>query len=109
MTLLVGGVQTFDGRGDANSLCQRWERWFRACELYMGASGVTDDKQKRQVSLHCAGTDVLDICYTLPNTGETYTAAKEKITAYFTSRKNTSYNFHSAKTVKQKGKVWRNS
>ena len=60
----------------------------------MGASGVTDDKQKRQLLLHYAGTDVQDIFYTLPNTGETYTTAKEKITAYFTPRKNTSYNRH---------------
>ena len=34
------------------------------------------------------------IFYTLPNTDETYTTAKEKITEYFTPRKSTSYNRH---------------
>ena len=60
----------------------------------VGASGVTDDNQKRQLLLHCAGESVEDIFYTLADTGTTYETTKAKITAYFTPRKNTSYNRH---------------
>ena len=51
---------------------------------YVGASGVTDDTQKRQLLLHCAGESVQDIFFTLADTGNTYESAKAKITAYFT-------------------------
>ena len=94
VSLNVSAVQPFDAHGDANSLCQRWERWIRSFELYVGASGVQDDNQKRQLLLHCAGEGVQDIFYTLSETGTTYETAKAKVTDYFTPRKNTSYNRH---------------
>ena len=96
VTLNVNAVQSFDAHGDASSQCQRWQRWLRSFELYVGASGVTDDTQKRQLLLHCAGErqSVQDTFFTLADTGNTYETAKAKITAYFTPRKNTSYNRH---------------
>ena len=87
VSLNVSAVQPFDAHGDANSLCQRWERWIRSFELYVGASGVQDDNQKRQLLLHCAGEGVQDIFYTLSETGTTYETAKAKVTDYFTPRK----------------------
>ena len=87
VALQVSAIQPFDTHGDANSLCQRWERWLKLFELYVGASGVTDDTQKRQLLLHCAGMDVQDVFYTLTGTGTEYKTAKEKLTAYYTPRK----------------------
>ena len=46
----VNPVPHFDPSGDPNSLCQKWEKWVRGYELYMGASGITADGQKRQYS-----------------------------------------------------------
>ena len=94
VALNVNAVQPFDAHGDASSLCQRWQRWLCSFELIVGASGVTDDSQKRQLLLHCAGESVQDIFFTLADTGNTYENAKAKITSYFTPRKNTSYNRH---------------
>ena len=94
VTLNVNAVQSFDAHCDASSQCQRWQRWLRSFELYVGASGVTDDTQIRELLLHCAGESVQDIFFTLADTGNTYETAKAKITAYFTPRKNTSYNRH---------------
>ena len=95
VALQVGALQPFDARNDdANSLAQRWERWLRSFELYVGASGVADDAQKRQLLLHCAGEVVRYIFFTLPNTGATYADARCRITDYFTTRKNISYNRH---------------
>ena len=51
-------------------------------------------QQEWQLLLNCVDMVIQDVFYTLPNTGETYTTAKEKITAYFTLRKNTSHNRH---------------
>ena len=94
VTLQVSPVAPFDPHVDANSLCQRWKRWVRAFELYVGASGVKDDKKKRQLLLHCAGMDVQDIFYTFPATGTDYKTANDKLTAHFTPKQNISYNRH---------------
>ena len=102
VALQVTAVPPFDVHGDANSLCQRWEKWIKRFELYMGASGVTEGKQKRQLLLHCAGPDVQDIFYTLTNTGDTYDTAKTALTDYFTPRKNISYNRHIFRKETQK-------
>ena len=40
----------------------------RPFERYVGASGVTDDSQKRRLLLHCAGEGVQSIFYTLTDT-----------------------------------------
>ena len=95
VALQVGALQPFDARNsDANSLAQHWERWLRSFELYVGAPGVVDGAQKRQLFLHCAGKEVQDIFCTLSNTVATYADARERITYYFTPRKNISYNRH---------------
>ena len=94
VALQVSGIQPFDTHGDANSLCMRWERWLRSIKLYVGASGVVDDKQKRQLLLHSAGMDVQDIFYTLTDTGDDYQTARNKLTTYFTPHKHTSFNRH---------------
>ena len=106
--LQVSPVAPFDPHVDANSLCQRWKRWVQAFELYVGASGVKDDNQKRQLLLHCAGMDVQDIFYTLPATGTDYKTAKDKLTAHLTPKQNTSYNRHVfRKEVQKEGEsVW---
>ena len=67
------------------------ERCLRSFELYVGASGVVDDKQKRQLLL---GMDVQYIFFTLTDTGDDYRTARDKLTMYFTPCKNTSYNRH---------------
>ena len=95
VTLNVNAVNSFDAQRDASSQCQRWQRWLRSFEL-CGCVGChrTDDTQKRQLLLHCAGESIQDMFFTLADTGNTYESAKAKITAYFTPRKNTSYNRH---------------
>ena len=86
----VNPVPHFDPSGDQNSLCQKWEKWVRGYELYMGASGIKVDGQKRQLFLHSAGPELQDIFLTLTNTGTTYVQARDKLTQYFTPHKNNS-------------------
>ena len=55
----------------------------QSLDYYLCASGVTDQKQKRAVLLHLAGPDVQEIFETLPNTGDDYKTALEKLNEYF--------------------------
>lgn len=68
---------------DHRTLAQRWEKWTKSLDYYLRASGVTDQKQKRAVLLHLAGPDVQEIFETLPNTGDDYKTALEKLNEYF--------------------------
>lgn len=90
----VTPVSNFNPIGDNSSLAQRWKRWLRGFEVYSSAAGCTDDKQKRQLLLHSAGPEVQDIFDTLTATGEDYETARDKLTEYFTPRKNVPYHRH---------------
>ena len=72
---------------DHRTLAQRWEKWTKSLDYYLRASGVTDQKQKRAVLLHLAGPDVQEIFETLPDTGDDYKTALEKLNEYFKPKK----------------------
>ena len=57
-------------------------------------SGVTDQKQKRAVLLHLAGPDVQETFETLPNTGDDYKTALEKLNEYFQLNRNIPFECH---------------
>ena len=67
---------------------QRWEKWTKSLDYYLRASGVTDQKQKRSVLLHLAGPDAQEIFETLPNTGDDYKTALNKLNEYFQPKRN---------------------
>ena len=52
------------------SLAKKWETWLKEFEMYVVASGVTDNRQKRALLLYCAGARVREIFATLTETGE---------------------------------------
>ena len=51
----LGGVEPFKVGTDASSVGQRCDRWKASFDLFVCASGVSDDGQKRSLLLHCAG------------------------------------------------------
>ena len=73
-----------------SSLGQCWKQWLTRFQTYIAASGITDDTQKRPMLLYLAGPAVQDIFETLSNTGEAkhFKIAHEKLTEYFTPKKN---------------------
>ncbi|CAB3992802.1 Retrovirus-related Pol poly from transposon, partial [Paramuricea clavata] len=76
------------------TLAQRWEKWTKSLDYYLRASGVTDQKQKRAVLLHLAGPDVQEVFETLPNTGDDYKTALEKLNEYFQPKRNIPFERH---------------
>jgi hypothetical protein len=102
VSIAVNSVPNFNPYSDNNSLATRWKKWIRDFETFAIATGCKDEKQKRQLMLHCAGTEVHDIFETLTDTGEDYRTAKEKLTEYFTPHKNIPYNRHVFRSEAQK-------
>ena len=79
---------------DHRTLAQRWEKWIKSLDYYIRASGVTDQKQKSAILFHLAGPDVQEIFETLPNTGDDYKTALEKLNEYFQPKKNIPFERH---------------
>ncbi|XP_060078270.1 uncharacterized protein LOC132557761 [Ylistrum balloti] len=99
----LNGMCTFDAHGESMKTHQAWKRWLRSFELFSLGKGVTDVDQKRALLLHCAGQDVQDIFFTLPegdggNAYEKTTAALEK---HFKSKINVPYERYAFRSMKQ--------
>ena len=98
----VNPVPPFDPHSEPSSVSQRWKKWVKSFELFAAASGCTDDSQKRQLFLHCAGGDVQDIFDTLADTGDSFGDAKNGLDNYFIPQTNTTYNRHQFRKEKQR-------
>ena len=92
MSLLTGlpGLKPFDPVGQVTSLSQRWDTWMQHFGVYIRASGVTDDAQKRALLLHLAGPAVQEIFTTLADTGtdKEYDKACAALLKHFSVSKN---------------------
>ena len=55
------------------------------------AAGVSDTPQKKAVPLHLSGREIRDIYKTLKQDNDTYETISQKLTDYFRSRKNLTY------------------
>ena len=87
----LSGVKPFNVHEDRSSLGQRWNRWISQFELYVLASGVSDDAQKRALLLHMSGPDVQDIFNTLSDSTGTYDSAKKALNDYFEPKKDVTW------------------
>lgn len=81
----------FDPVSDPSLLSQWWKSWKRRFEIYVAAINITDDKQKRAVLLYQAGQATQEIFDTIPETGDNFATAMEKLDSYFTPKKNVAY------------------
>ncbi|XP_070578752.1 uncharacterized protein [Ptychodera flava] len=86
------GLAGFDCEGEPETLQQRWERWLQEFELFVAASGVSNNAQKRALLLHMAGSGIRDIIRTksADETGDVTNCAKliECLNKHFQLQKN---------------------
>ena len=91
---------------DTSNLEQRWQRWIKSFMYYVGAMNVSDEAQKKNMLLHCAGTDVQEIFDTLTvDEGEDiscFSAAIEALEGHFKDKKNVSYERHVFRQARQR-------
>ena len=85
------------------SLAKRWDNWLRDFSMYVTASGITDDTQKRALLLYTAGSRVREVFATLTDTGQAdaFGTAKTKLTEYFQPQKNKRYEIYKFRNMKQ--------
>ena len=64
-SLELGGLSSFDPKGDPTTLCASWKRWKRAFNLYVKSRGVSDEGQKVALMLHTGGMALQEVFYSL--------------------------------------------
>ena len=98
-------IKSFDCQGDRNTLGLRWKCWLIAFELFADGKGLilneenaNNRQRRRALLLHLAGTDVQDIFYILPDTGDAkdYKKAVDALNAYFVPKVDTTYEQYSS-------------
>ena len=64
-SLELGGLSSFDPKGDPTMLCACWKRWKRAFNLYVKSRGVSDEGQKVALMLHTGDMALHEVYYSL--------------------------------------------
>ena len=91
--LNIPAIQPFYiSENEASSLSQRWSKWRRGFEIYIIASAVTDNTQRKALLLHFAGEQVQELFGTFPDHNKfTYDESLQVLNDYFEPKKNVIY------------------
>ena len=73
---------------DPSSIATRWKDCLEQFEIFTAAAKIVDKKQKRALLLHLSGPTVQKVFKGLPDTGDDYDTAVEKLT-HISLRKKT--------------------
>lgn len=112
-------IPPFEGELDDPGSGIKWKSWLRSFELFAKANQIEDESDKFNWMLHCAGQKVQSIYYTLPeeqreikrgplSTGYVpfeateYSDAVAKLDKFFEPKRNTSFERHIFRQMKQK-------
>ena len=85
-------------------LGKKWKLYRQELDLFLAASGITQDAEKRAILLHASGKNVREIFSTFDNTGTTYEETCAKLDTYFSPQKNLIYERWIFRNVKQTSK-----
>ena len=87
----LAGIPPFEfNTTDILGFANKWKSWKLSFEIYVIASGVTDNKQKRAVLLHMGDHQLQKLFQTLPDTweGNYYDKCSQAVDKYFEVKKN---------------------
>lgn len=94
MTSNLPPLVKFDCGAEAELLGLQWIKWKRAFEIYLTAANIEKAETKRATLLHCGGTDLQEVFYSISGSqgsgnaeDNVYDIAIEKLEEYFTPRK----------------------
>ena len=88
-------IDPFDAEGNPSNTGTRWKKWLSNFELFIVASNITDDNQKRATLLYSVGRRVQEIHNTFPAVQDpTYKVTVDQLTAHFTPAVNVPYARH---------------
>ena len=87
---------------ESSNLSKRWKLYREDFELFLLASGISNDHQKRAILLHASGKRICEIFSALNNVGTSYKEACDKLDEYFLPKKNLIYERWTYRNEKQR-------
>ena len=81
-----------------------WIRWREDLELFLMASGITSDDQKKALLLHLRGSNIKEIYRGIQQTGDKYKDTIIRLDEYFKPKNNKTYERYLFQTNKTKEK-----
>ena len=93
-------VAPFKPHGDPTSVSQRFAKWKKSFEYFLGASAITSDARKKATLLHLIGHEVQEISDTLTPASESYDSTLNALDQHFSVQKNIPFErsvFHQCK------------
>ena len=103
-TTLVNPMPPFDPDAEIGvNLAPKWKIWLQDFEMYLVASGVTDNKKQRALLLYQAGPRVREIFRQIPDHGDDddFDTAVNKLNAYFEPQQHRLYDVYQFRQTKQ--------
>ena len=99
----LGGLPSFDPKGDPTTLCARWKRWKRAFNLYVKSRGVSDEGQKVALMLHTGGMALLEVFYRLAEEDAALSLAEsiKVLDEHFVPMANIPFEWHMFRQLEQ--------
>ena len=85
----------------STNLDKEWNTYKEEFDLFISASGITNDAQKLSLLLHLGGKQLREVYSTVKGDDDNFETAKTKLTTYFQPKKNTTYERFKFKGVKQ--------
>ena len=70
------------------NLSKRWTTYKEGFELYILASGVSQDQQKLALLLHLGGKELCEVYHSVKAENETFSTAIKKLDTYFIPKRN---------------------
>ena len=101
MSISLPDFPQFDTERESGTTALRWDKYVKRFENLCLAFNITAEKRKRALLLHYSGETVQDILDSLPDTGDDYNTAKNKLTEHFSPKKNTSYEIYKFRQLTQ--------
>ena len=93
-------IAPFKPHGDPTSVSQRFAKWKKSFEYFLGASAITSDARKKATLLHLIGPEVQEIFDTLTPASESYESTLNALDQHFSVQKNIPFErsvFHQCK------------
>ena len=100
-TLQLPAPKNFVVSSEPSTVSQRWTKWVTAFKVYLQAIGKTSEPQKIAILLHIAGTEVLEVYRNLTPSDQSFDAALETLTQYFSPKGNSRYERYVFRKVEQ--------
>ena len=97
----IPAVENFIVEEGGANLAKKWNIWKEDFTLYLDATGVTQDTQKKALLLHLGGKDIKSIYRTLKKTEDKYGDVVKSLDDYFEPKKNLTYERYVFKQAKQ--------